>query len=457
MKRTTAPLLLLMALFSLFAFGADAPGGGLPHLNFTDTRLDNGMRVILAPDHSAPVLAINVMYDVGSRDERVGRTGFAHLFEHMMFEGSENIGKGEHFALLEVNGGEFNGTTNEDRTTYFEIVPKNQLDLILFLESDRMAKLAVNQTNLDNQRNAVQEERRLGIDNQPYGKSFLEIDSLAYDCFGYKHSTIGSMADLNAASLDDVKEFFRIYYAPNNAVLSLVGDFDPAEALPKINKYFGAIPRQPAPPKAVPCEEDRYGERSETVMDPLARIPLVIAAYQIPAGNTPDNYALQALGTILGTGDSSRLYQSLVKQKQIATQVEIQADARRGLSLFYITAFCRPGVKPDVVATAIYEVIAGIAKDGVSAAELDKARKQYRRREVQVRESALRTALRLGRDAVYFNDPDLINTSIDKFDAVTTDDVKRVAGKYFSPNLRAIVVTLPQPGGAGAAPQQGGQ
>jgi predicted Zn-dependent peptidase len=458
MKRTV-PFLLLMACVSLFAFSADTPSGGLPHLNFTDTRLDNGMRVILAPDHTAPVLAINVMYDVGSRDERVGRTGFAHLFEHMMFEGSENIGKGEHFALLEVNGGEFNGTTNEDRTTYFEIVPKNQLDLILFLESDRMGKLAVTQSNLDNQRNAVQEERRLGIDNQPYGKSFLEIDSLAYDCFGYKHSTIGSMADLNAASLDDVKDFFRIYYAPNNAVLSLVGDFDPTEALQKINKYFGSIPRQPTPPKAVPCEEDRYGQRSETITDPLARVPLVMVAYQVPAGNTPDNYALQALGTILGTGDSSRLYQVLVKEKQLATAVEIQPDARRGISLFYIIAYCRPGVKPDDLANAIYEVVSGVSKDGITAAELEKAQKQYRRREVQVRESALRTALRLGHDAVYFNDPNLINTSIEKFDAVTTEDVKRVAQKYFSPNLRAVVVTLPQSGGSPspAAAEQGGQ
>lgn len=458
MKRTIVPLLLLMALVSLFASAADALSGRLPHLQFTDTRLDNGMRVILAPDHSAPVLAINVMYDVGSRDERPGRTGFAHLFEHMMFEGSENIGKGEHFSLLEINGGEFNGTTNEDRTTYFEIVPRNQLDLILFLESDRMGKLAVNQTNLDNQRNAVQEERRLGIDNQPYGKSFLEIDSLAYDCFGYKLSIIGSMADLNAASLDDVKEFFRTYYAPNNAVLSLAGDFDPAEAMEKIKKYFGGIPRQPDPPQALPCEEDRYGERSETVMDTLARLPMVMAAYQIPSGNTPDNYALQVLGNILGTGESCRLYQRLVKEEQFATSVQVQVDARRGPGLFYIFAYPRPGVKPEDLANGIYESIAAIAKDGVTSAELSKARMEYRRREVQVRESALRTALLLGRATIYFNDPNLINSAIDRYNAVTTDDVKKVAQKYFVANLRAVVITLPQPSGQETGPsQQGGQ
>ena len=175
--------------------------------------LANGLHVVLAPDSTAPVVTIGVYYKIGFRLEPQGRSGFAHLFEHMMFEGSENVGKGEHFLLVLNNGGGMNGNTTEDRTVYFEELPKNQLDLILFLESDRMGKLAVNQTNLDNQRNAVQEERRLGIDNQPYGKSFLEIDSLAYDCFGYKHSTIGSMADLNAASLDDVKDFFRMYYA----------------------------------------------------------------------------------------------------------------------------------------------------------------------------------------------------------------------------------------------------
>jgi zinc protease len=203
----------------------------VPKLEFQEVKLDNGLRVILVPDHSAPVYAIDVCYNVGSRNERPGRTGFAHLFEHMMFQGSENIGKGEHFSLVLNNGGGMNGTTNEDRTTYFEELPKNQLDLGLFLESDRMRALNITQANLDNQRNAVQEERRQGIDNQPYGRASLDLDNLSYDNFAYKHSTIGSMTDLNAATIEDVKDFFRIYYAPNNAVLTLVGDFNPDEAL----------------------------------------------------------------------------------------------------------------------------------------------------------------------------------------------------------------------------------
>ncbi len=450
-------LLLHIALSTLAATMAFAAGDplGLPHLQFTESRLDNGLRVILAPDHSAPVVAISVAYDVGSRNERPGRTGFAHLFEHMMFQGSKNVGKGEHFYLLENNGGELNGTTNEDRTIYYEIAPKNQVDLLLFLESDRMASLAVNKVSLDNQRNAVQEERRLGIDNQPYGKSFLEIDSLSYDCFGYKHSTIGSMADLSAAGLDDVTEFFRIYYAPNNAILSLVGDFDPAEAAEKVKKYFGAVPRQPAPPAPLPCEEDRYGGRDETVMDPLARVPLILTAYQIPAGNTPENYALRVLGDILGTGQSSRLYQSMVKEKQIATDVQIQTDARRGPSLMYFSISLRPGGNPAEAEKLLNEAVDAVVKNGVTAEEVDKARMQNRRRQIQQRESVLQVANRLGNSAVYFNDPDLVNTSIDKYNAVTPDDIKKAAGKFLIPNLRATVTTVPA--GGDQAPQAGGQ
>src|ERR1700722_17147669 len=300
----------------------------VPNLEFRDVKLDNGLRVILAPDHSAPVYAIDVCYNVGSRNERPGRTGFAHLFEHMMFQGSENIGKGEHFTLVLNNGGGMNGTTNEDRTTYFEELPKNQLDLGLFLETDLMRALNIKQDKLDNQRNAVQEERRQGIDNQPYGRAQLDVDNLSYDNFAYKHSTIGSMTDLNAASIDDVKDFFRIYYAPNNAVLTLVGDFDPDEALVKIKKYFGAIPAQPTPPSVAAdlLDEPHYGERREVIYDPLARLPEIDIAYHIPAGNTPGNYAAKQLAIILGQGESSVFYQHLVKDQQLASQISVQAD-----------------------------------------------------------------------------------------------------------------------------------
>jgi zinc protease len=206
------------------------------NIPFKEYKLDNGLRIILSEDHSAPAYSLAITYDVGSRDEKPGRTGFAHLFEHMMFQGSENVGKGEHFILIDNNGGNLNGTTTEDRTNYFESLPANQLDLGLFLEADRMRALAVTEGNLDNQRNAVQEEKRLSNDNQPYGETFDTDAEVAYDTFAYKHSTIGSMEDLNAATLQDVQAFFKRYYAPNNAVLTLVGDFKPEEALAKIKK-----------------------------------------------------------------------------------------------------------------------------------------------------------------------------------------------------------------------------
>jgi len=452
-------LLALLASAAMLASAADtaAPKTGLPELHFTETRLDNGLRVVLAPDRTAPVFGIAVTYNVGSRDERPGRTGFAHLFEHMMFQGSQNVGKGEHFILVFNNGGSMNGTTNEDRTNYFEALPKNQLDLALFLEADRMAKLAVNQANLDNQRNAVQEERRLGVDNQPYGKSNLEIDNLGYDTFAYKHSTIGSMSDLNAADLKDVQEFFRIYYAPNNAVLTLVGDFDPADATAKIKRYFGAIPRQPAPPQPDMTEEEHAGERRATIYDPLARLPQVLMAYRIPPGNTAENYTAQVLADILGQGESSRLYQRLVKEKQLATSVQVQADARRGPSSFYVIATPRAGIKPEDVEAAIYDEITALVSSGVTPQEMEKARTQALRRMIQARQSDMSTAVRMGQYAVYFDDPGLINTWLAKYDAVTAGQVKAAAAKYLVAKERTVVTTLPATQAAKQQPAPGGQ
>src|SRR6187455_564654 len=240
-RRLSAPLLAAAVVLAVPLCAADTAS------KFSDVKLKNGLRVIISEDHSAPVYSIAVTYNVGSRDERKGRTGFAHLFEHMMFKGSEQVGPGEHFMLVFNNGGNMNGTTNKDRTLYFETLPANQLDLGLFLEADRMWSLEITAENLDNQRNAVQEERRLGVDNQPYGKTFEAVEALAYENFAYEHSVIGSMDDLTAANVDDVKQFFRTYYAPNNAILSVVGDVNTKDVLAKVAKYFDRIPAQPAP------------------------------------------------------------------------------------------------------------------------------------------------------------------------------------------------------------------
>jgi predicted Zn-dependent peptidase len=415
----------------------------VPALELKDTRLANGLRVILVPDHSAPVYAINLCYNVGSRNERPGRTGFAHLFEHMMFEGSQNVGKGEHFILVLNNGGGMNGTTNEDRTMYFEELPKNQLDLGLYLEADRMRALNISEANFENQRQTVQEERRQSIDNQPYGRANLEIDNLSYDNFAYKHSTIGSMADLDAATIEDVTDFFRIYYAPNNAVLTLLGDFDPDEALTKVKKYFGSIPAQTPPPKVNLAEDPHYGERRERIPDPLARLPQIVMAYHIPRGNTPDNYAAQALAVIVGQGQSSRMYQHLVKEKQVASQAAVFADSRIGPSLLYVSATARPGVKIEDLEKEINEEITTVAKNGVTAEELAKAKTQLLRRFIEQRRSSLQTANAIGRYAVYFDDPNLINTVIDKQDAVTLEQVNAAAKKFLVQEQRCVVTTLP--------------
>lgn len=417
---------------------------GLPKQKLHQHTLDNGLRVVLAPDASAPVFGIAVTYDVGSRNERPGRTGFAHLFEHMMFQGSENVGKGEHFIQVLNNGGGMNGTTNEDRTNYFETLPKNQMDLALFLEADRMRSLNVNQANLDNQRNAVQEERRLGIDNQPYGKSYLEIDNLSFDNFAYKHSVIGSMRDLDEAELEDVREFFRVYYAPSNAVLTLAGDIDPDDALARVKKFFGNIPAQPKPEAPFLGEEERVGERRTTVYDALARLPKLMISWQIPPGNTPENDAIQMLAQALDGGKSARFYQTLVKDKELATEEDLQADLRIGPSLLYAMATPRPGVKPEDLEAAIYSIIDDVAQRGITASELAKARRQLRRQTIDKRQTALTTAMQLGELTVRFGDPELLNSRYDKLLAVTAERIQEAAKKFLQAHRRTVVLTLPK-------------
>jgi predicted Zn-dependent peptidase len=429
----------------------------LPKVTFTDTTLENGLRVIIVPEHSAPVFSISVTYNTGSRNEKKGRTGFAHLFEHMMFEGSANVGKGEHMLLVDNYGGAMNGSTNNDQTNYFEELPKNQLDMALFLESDRMRALNITQDNLDNQRNAVQEERRLRVDNQPYGKSSEVLEEMAYDDFPYHHSVIGSMEDLNAASVNDVKDFFRIYYAPNNAVLVLAGDLDPKEALARAKKYFGDIPRQEAPPPVDSTEPDHTAERRKTMEDNLARLPQLQAVYNVPPGNSSDVYALQVLGNVLSGGRSSRLYQHLVYEKQLAVNVFAGVQEHRGPSLFRVGAIPRPGVKIEDLEKAIYDEFEAIKKDGITAKELEKVHTQQLRAQIQQRSSSLFLANRMATYTVWYNNPNLINTTYDKLLAVTADQVKQAAQKYLVPEHRSVVITMPAAKPASGRATQSGQ
>ncbi len=428
---------------TLLVFSASAQMSKTIRVDFKEFKLKNGLRVLLVEDHTAPVVSVAITFDVGSRNERQGRTGFAHLFEHLMFTGSQNVGKNEYSLLIDTNGGSNNATTNEDRTLYFASVPSNQLDMILFLEADRMRNLDVTQENLDTQRNAVQEERRLGVDNQPYGKTGEKFQETMYDNFAYKHSVIGSMDDLNAASLKDVTDFFRMYYAPNNAAMALVGDFKQDIALSKIKNYFESIPSQPAPPAVDTREPEQTAERRFTLEDPLARLPQLLIGYKGIIANTADFYAMQVLNQALATGQSSRLYQNLVKGKELVTGISAFTNGMRGNGDYQIRATVAPGKKIEEVEAAINEEITLIQREPIAEWELAKAKNSSRRSSIQLLQSSLGRATRLTQYAVFYNDPNLINTQFQKIEAVTKEEVQRVAVKYLKSTNRTVAITLP--------------
>src|SRR6266852_3361458 len=439
--------ILLTAVLSLLLV---FPAAIAQSVKFTEHTLKNGLRVILSEDHSAPTYSISVVYNVGSRDERPGRTGFAHLFEHMMFQGSSNVGKGEHFVLIENNGGGMNGSTNSDRTEYHETLPANQIDLGLFLESDRMRSLAINKPNLENQRETVKEERRQRHDNQPYGQTFDTLFEVAYDSFAYKHSTIGSMDDLNAASVKDVSDFFKTYYAPNNAVLTLVGDFKTSEVLAKIEKYFGNIPSQAPPPSPDMTEPKQTAERRKTVEDPLAQIPRIDMAWKIPQGNSPDWYALYVLGEILSTGQSSRFYRNLVREQQVVVQEGAGPMERRGPSLFVVDMAVVPGKDLKQVEKLVYDELDRVKTQPVTDAELQKVRMALKRGKVEQLEGTLGRAEDLGENAIFYNDPSVINTANDKLMSVTKEQIQKAAQTYLIDTNRTVITTVPKPRAGGA-------
>jgi zinc protease len=437
-----------ICLIAAFGFAA-AP---VKKIQYTDTKLKNGLRVIVAEDHAAPVFSIVVNYNVGSRDERKGRTGFAHLFEHMMFKGSANVGQGEHPYLMFMYGGNMNGTTNKDRTMYYEVLPSNQLDLALFLEADRMRSLDITRENLENQRNAVQEERRLGVDNQPYGKTFEMRDELAYENFAYEHSVIGSMADLSAATVDDVSAFFKTYYAPNNAVVAIVGDVDTKVTLDKVRKYFESIPSQPAPPPVDMTEPAQKEERRATIDDQLARLPRLDMAYKIPPSSSADQDALEVLGTVLSSGRSSRLFETIVRQKQLATNIGAGPGETRGPGLFGVFALGAMGKPLAELEAAIDAEIERVKTGPIADWEIQKARTGAKRSFVNSMGSSLQRAVLFSQYAIYYDDPERINTRADRIAKVTAADVQRVAQKYLVKTGRTVLLTVPK-----SAPTTGGE
>jgi predicted Zn-dependent peptidase len=444
-----AGVVLGVAVFAATAVAAARPTRAPAKI--TDTTLPNGLRVLIQEDHAAPVFSIVVNYNVGSRNERQGRTGFAHLFEHMMFKGSENVGQNEHPYLMFMNGGNMNGTTDKDRTLYYETLPSNQVDLALFLEADRMRSLSstITKENLENQINAVQEERRLRVDNVPYGKVLELLPEMAYQNFGYKHSVIGSMADLSAATVQDVVDFFRMYYAPNNAILAIVGDVDTKTTLEKVKKYFNGVARQPNPPKVDETEPAQNEERRQTLDDALARLPRLDMAYHVPAASSADYDALTVLSSVLSSGRSSRLYESIVRQQQLATGAFAGVQESRGPGLFQVQATPTPGKSVAELEAAIDAEFEKVKNGPIADWELEKARVAARRSYVSTLGSSLARAVTMSQNAMFYNDPDLLAKRQARIEKVTAADVQRVAKQYLVKTNRSVVVTMPKTAGRG--------
>ncbi len=409
--------------------------------------LDNGLRVVLSRDSAAPVVAVNLWYGVGSRNERTGRTGFAHLFEHMMFQGSAHVPKNQHFELIERAGGSLNGSTWFDRTNYFETVPAHHLELALWLEADRMGWLlpAMTQEKLDNQRDVVKNEKKWRYDNQPYGDWDERLQALVFpEGHPYHHSVIGSMEDLDAADLDDVAQFFRTYYVPNNAVLTVCGDFEEDHALTLIDRLFGEIPAgDPLPP--IPGDWDiplRIGTTVRERVEAKVPLPRVYMAGRVPPYTSDAFYPAYVASALLGTGRASRLYSSLVREKKIAKDIVTYTfPLVTGTSIFLLWATGYPGTEPAALEQALVTELQAV--DGVRQEEVDRAIALIETSFVKDIEQVGERADLLSMYETFFGEPERINTEIERLREVTLDDLRDFAGHHLGEDNRAILTYVP--------------
>ena len=424
------------------------PTTPVPTVAFSDDRLSNGLRLIVAEDHLAPVVAINIWYDVGSKHEQPGKTGFAHLFEHVMFQGSRHVAKAEHIALIQAAGGTMNGTTWLDRTNYFETLPSHQLDLGLWLEADRMATLldALSQENLDNQREVVKNEKRWSYDNRPYGSWQEKLQAHLYPSdHPYHHSTIGSMEDLDAASLDDVKAFFQTYYAPNNAVLSVVGDVDTDAVRASVERYFGAIPPNPSiPPLRDMSLPPTLGREIREVVEDRVPLPRIYVGFRAPVFGDHRLDALEVAGQILAGGKGSRLHRRLVRDERIAQDVALFAlGFVGGASVAAGWATVRPGIAVDRVEAAFHEELQRLAVEPVSDDELARARALIEADELGALQRVEERADRLSMYTTLFDRPALINEMLGRYLAVTPEAILEVVGATFRQDNRLVLTYVP--------------
>lgn len=416
-----------------------------PEIKVREHQLANGLKVVLHEDHSVPVANVQVWYHVGSKDERQGRSGFAHLFEHIMFKGSANVGPEEHKDFINAIGGRYNATTDFDRTLYFETFPSNYLERILWMEADRMRSLDVSEENFKSERDVVKEERRLRIENPPFGRLFEVVLDKTFTTHPYRILPIGSMADLDAATIQDVRDFHSTYYVPNNATLVVAGDFQPDETLRWIETWFGSIPQGKPIPRNVPKEPAQTAERRTVAYDSNTPLPAVIFTYHMPEAGHPDLYALEVAATILSEGQSSRLYRKMVYDQQIALQAGGQTIVLEDPGVFFFFAILQGDQAQQVqqAETSLQEEVQRLQSTPVGAPELEKAKNQLIARQVFGRETVQDKGEAIGYASVILKDLSRLNKDLTEYQKVTADDVLRVAKTYFKPENRTVVHMLP--------------
>ena len=417
-----------------------------PKFDYTMTTLPNGLQVVFLEDHSTPIVHLSVWYHVGSKNEKAGRTGFAHLFEHLMFKGSKNVRADQHPSWITSIGGQANASTDEDATIFWQTVPAQYLPLVLWLEADRLGSLDVSEAKFLSERDVVKEERRMRVDNVPYGGLSEVIFDKAFTTHPYKHQTIGHMKDLEAATIDDVRGFYETFYVPNNATLTLVGDFDSKQALTLVQQYFGRIPRGKAVPRDIPKEPKPTAERRFTVTQPWP-LPAVVVGYPITYDGDPDAYPLHILAKVLSDGQSSRIYRSMVYEKQLALAAFGEAKLIEHPNLMYAVAIVAPGKSNEDVLKELTAQIDAMKTTPITAEELSRAKRQFARDYILGRETVQQKALHLAHAVVIHDDVKTADGEFDLFQNVTIADVQRVARTYFTPESRFVITINPgQPG-----------
>ncbi|NOX17549.1 MAG: insulinase family protein [Chlorobi bacterium] len=413
-------------------------------IEFTEYDLDNGLHVILHQDHSVPIVGVTVFYHVGSKNEKPDRTGFAHFFEHLMFEGSDNIPRGEYFKIVQSNGGELNATTDFDRTYYYEILPSNQLKLGLWLESERMLHLKVDSIGVETQRKVVKEERKQRLDNQPYGSFLEQTMKHAYKVHPYRWTPIGSAQYIDQATLGEFMDFYKTYYVPNNATLTVVGDFKINEAKEWIDEYFGSIPKGTKKMnRPTIVEPKQTAEVKDTVYDNI-QLPLVLFAYHVPEKGGKDYYPLQMLNTLLSSGKSSRMNKNIVDKKQLALNSGSFNFSLEDPGLFVMYSIANAGVSADSLQGAMDEEVGKVKNEEISEHEFEKLQNQVESDFVSSNASIAGIAASLANYYNYFHDTNLINTELEKYMEVTREDIQRVAKEYLTPENRVVLYYLPK-------------